>query len=134
MNLIRIVVAAVALSAAQVPSVLTAQDLQRGVRNYQDLMSGKKTFDRLTPQEKQEVIIIHGRISSRSSGGASAECRDATSQAESAASELADYARRLRNCAEARDFQDDCSTEFRRVRNAYSDYEDAVSTVASNCD
>ena len=111
-----------------------AQDIQRGLRNYQDIITGKKTFDQLSPQEKQEVIIIHRRIKSqKNEDDKSPECRDALDRAGSAASELADYALRLRNCAEAQDFTDDCETEFRRVRNAHSDYEDAVSAVSSYC-
>jgi hypothetical protein len=111
-----------------------AQDLQRGLRNYQEVVSGKKKLEQLTPQEKQEVLIIHRRIQAQRYGSSrSPECRDALSRAESAASDLSDYARRLRNCADAQDYTDDCSSEFRRVRSAHSDYEDAVSSVSSYC-
>lgn len=113
---------------------VAAQDLQRGLRNYQDIISGKKTLEQLSPQEKQEVIIIHRRIRTQRYGSdKSPECRDALSRAENAASDLADYSRRLHSCAESQDFTDDCSSEFRRVRNAHSDYEDAVSSVGSYC-
>lgn len=113
---------------------VVAQDLQRGLRNYQDIMSGKKKLEQLSPQEKQEVIIVHRRVQARRYGShKSPECRDALSRAEISASELVDYSRRLRNCAESQDFTDDCSTEFRRVRDAHSDYEDAVSSVSSYC-
>lgn len=110
-----------------------AQDLQRGLRNYQEIVSGKKKFEQLSPQEKNEVLIIFKRFKTRSDNGKSSDCRDAEERAESAASDLSDYARRLRNCAEAQDFNDDCSSEFRRVKNAYSDYEDAVSAFNSYC-
>lgn len=111
-----------------------AQDLQRGLRNYQDIISGKKKLEQLPPQERQEVIIIYRRIQAQRYGSdRSPQCKDALVRAESAASELADYARRLRNCADGQDYSDDCSSEFRRVRNAHSDYEDAVSSVSSNC-
>lgn len=116
-----------------VPPVF-AQDLQRGLRNYQEIMSGKKKLEQLSPQEQQEVIIIHRRVQAQRQGSnKSPACRDALTRAENAASDLADYARRLRNCAEAQDYTDDCSTEFRRARSAHSDYEDAVSFVNSNC-
>ncbi len=128
-----LLVALLTLALCPTPTIF-AQDLQRGLRNYQEVLSGKRKLEQLSPQEQQEVLIVHRRVQARKSQSeGSSECRDATARAESAASELADYARRLRNCAEAQDYSDDCSSEFRQVRNAHSDYEDAVSSVGSNC-
>jgi hypothetical protein len=111
-----------------------AQDWQRGFKNYQEITQGKKKFEQLSPQERQEVLVIHRRIqAAQANSGASSDCRDARNRAESAASDLADYARRLRNCAEAQNFSDDCSSEFRRTRSAHSDYEDAISSVSNYC-
>jgi hypothetical protein len=112
---------------------LAAQDIQRGYKNYQDIINGRKKLEQLSRQEQQEVLLVNKRLQAISNGDKSAECRDAISRAESSASELANYARRLRNCAEAQDYSDDCSTEFRRTRNAQSDYESAVSSVGSYC-
>jgi hypothetical protein len=115
-------------------SRVSGQDLQRGLRNYQDVLAGRKKLEQLSPAERDEVLRVYGIIQSRSSAtGARSECRDAKARAESAASELGDYSRRLRNCAEAQDFSDDCDTEFRRVKDAHSDYESAVSDVTSYC-
>lgn len=115
-------------------SPVLSQDLQRGLKNYQEIMSGKKRLEQLSPQEQQEVIIIYQRLKARRYGNdKSSDCQDALSRAESSASELADYARRLRNCAEAQNYSDDCNSEFRRVKNSYSDYESAVSSVGSYC-
>ena len=112
----------------------TAQDLQRGLRNYQEIMAGRKKLDQLSPQEQQEVLIIFRRVrAAQNRSGKSSACRDAQERAESAASELADRARKLRNCAEAQDYSEDCSSEFRRVRSAHSDYESAVSSIQSEC-
>jgi hypothetical protein len=112
----------------------TAQDLQRGLRNYQEIMAGRKKLDQLSPQEQQEVLIIFRRVrAAQNRSGKSSACREAQERAESAASELADRARKLRNCAEAQDYSEDCSSEFRRVRSAHSDYESAVSSVQSEC-
>ena len=112
----------------------TAQDLQRGLRNYQEIITGRKKLDQLTPQEQQEVLIIFRRVkAAQNKTGKSSECRDAQEQAESAASELADRSKKFRNCAESQDYSEDCSSEFRRVRNAHSDYESAVSSVRSEC-
>lgn len=62
------------------------------------------------------------------------DCTDARDRATSAASDLSGYARRLERCADSGDFTDDCSTEFRRVKNTHSDYESAVSEVSIYCD
>lgn len=110
------------------------QDLQRGLKNYQAIMRGEKTLDQLSPQEKNEVILVYSRIKSRRSEDEdSPNCEDARSRARNAASELADYSRRLRNCAESEDFGNDCSSEFRKVKNYHSDYESAVSDISSYC-
>lgn len=112
----------------------TGQDNQRGFRNYQEIISGRKKLEQLSEQEKSEVFRVHRQITARSGGeGKSPQCEDARSKAKGAASELADYSRRLRSCAENEDFADDCSSEYRRVKNSYSDYESAVSEVGSNC-
>jgi predicted O-linked N-acetylglucosamine transferase (SPINDLY family) len=113
---------------------VSAQDLQRGFKNYQDILGGRKKIEQLSSQERSEVLQVHRILQAkRAEAGKSAECESALERARSAASELADYSRRLRNCAEAADFSDDCSTEFRRARNAHSDYESAVSSVNSYC-
>ena len=128
----RHIIAGLALLVSCIPSF--AQDLQRGLRNYQDIVSGKKKLEQFSSQEQQEVLIVFRKIrASQSKTGKSDECRESTHRAESAASELADRARKLRNCAEAQDYSDDCDTEFRRVRNAHSDYESAVSSVRNEC-
>jgi hypothetical protein len=111
------------------------QDLQRGLKNYQAIIRGEKTLSQLSPQEQKEVILVYSRIKPRQSEyEESSNCEYARARARSAASELSDYARRLRNCAESADFGNDCSTEFRRVKNSHSDYESAVSEISSYCE
>lgn len=115
-----------------------AQDLQRGLRNYQDILAGRKTMQQLSRPELEEVIRVHRIVQSNQAGGRgdgakSLRCQNARTDAQSKASDLADYARKLRNCAEAGDLSDDCETEFRRTKNAFQDYESAVSTVGSEC-
>ena len=66
--------------------------------------------------------------------GNDSDCEDARTTAESAASDLASYSKRLQRCAENGDYSDDCSSEFRRVRSSHSDYESAVSEVLSYCE
>jgi hypothetical protein len=106
---------------------------KRGMQNYQAVTTGQKKLSELSAAEQREVVAIARLVSAQDSSGDSEECADARRRAERAASELADYARRLRTCAESNDFTNDCSTEFRRVRSAQDDYESAVSSVSSDC-
>ena len=110
-----------------------SQDLQRGLRNYRDIVSGKKKLEQLSPQERREVLLVARRMRSANRTGKSRECRDALARAEEAGSELASSARRLANCAESEDYEDDCSSEFSSARSDHDDYEDAVSDVQSHC-
>jgi hypothetical protein len=82
------------------------------------------------------VAVLALAVSSSASAqyGYSSDCEDARNDAESAASDLAGYARRLQQCAENEDFSDDCYTEFRRVKSAYDSYESTVSEVSSDCE
>lgn len=112
----------------------TGQDIQRGLKNYQDISGGRKKLEQLSQQERDEVLLVHRYMQAqRANQSGTPACREARSRATNAASELADYSRRLRSCAETADFADDCSSEFSRVKNAHSDYESAVSDVGSNC-
>ena len=115
--------------------IAKAQDPQRGLRNYQDILAGRKKLEQLTAQERDEVFQIHARVkAAQSRSGKSPSCQDAMARVESIADELADKSKRLRNCAESKNFSDDCSSEFRRVRSAQGDYESAVSTYKSECE
>jgi hypothetical protein len=116
-----------------IPSFAQESDYQRGLRNYRAVVAGQKKLEDLSELEKGEVLAIARIYRARNSDDGSEECSDARQRAESTASELADYARRLRNCAESNKLSDDCSIEFRRVRNAHSEYESAVSNVSSYC-
>ena len=49
-------------------------DLQRGIRNYQEIMAGRKKVEQLSREELQEVLAVHkaqGRQRGKSSGGSS---------------------------------------------------------------
>ena len=97
-------------------------------------MRGEKKLENLSPEERRQVIIMHRLLSSSSDEGGSEECREAKESARSAADELAYYAKRLKDCAENYDLSYDCYTEYRRTKNAFDDYESAVSEVSSECD
>jgi len=110
-----------------------AQDLQRGYRNYQEILRGTKKLEQLSPEEQHEVIMVFRIVKSQKSDDDSSDCRDAKERAERAADDLATSATLLRSCAENKDFSNDCSSKFRRVRSAHSDYDSAVSRVRSYC-
>jgi hypothetical protein len=59
------------------------------------------------------------------------ECSDAADAYNSATSEISGYLRRYVGCVENSQGADDCSSEFRRLRNAQSDFESAVSQYQS---
>ncbi|KAA3502575.1 hypothetical protein DXM27_06175 [Rhizobium rhizogenes] len=64
----------------------------------------------------------------RFAGSAAANgCSDAVDAYNSATSEISGYLRRYVGCVENSQGADDCSSEFRRLRNAQSDFETAVS-------
>jgi hypothetical protein len=64
---------------------------------------------------------------------ATADCSDATSTYNSAISDVSDAIRRYTRCLSSSNGHDDCSSEFRRLKNAQSDVESAVSNYESEC-
>jgi hypothetical protein len=61
------------------------------------------------------------------------ECADAVSQYNSAADGISTTLRRYASCVVSSKGHDDCSTEFRRLKSAQSDFESAVSEYESEC-
>ena len=61
------------------------------------------------------------------------DCSDATNTYNSAISEVSDTLRRYTRCLSSSNGHDDCSSEFRRLKNAQSDFESAVSKYQSEC-
>jgi len=111
----------------------TYADSNEAFRLYQQVISGQKNLEQLTPEQQRQVIMIHGIMSRSSCEGCSDECRDARDQAESYRSDLESYTKRLYRCVEGNDLTEDCYSEFRRVKSAHSDFESAVSNVSSYC-
>lgn len=62
-----------------------------------------------------------------------ADCSDATASYNSAVDDISTYLKRYVQCVSSSDGNDDCSTEFRRLKNAQSDFESAVSDHQSYC-
>ena len=102
---------------------------------YFKVKQGLISFQSLTPAQQKNVIELDMLLSDTSTQtGDSSECREAREDADSSSDELAHYARRLMNCALSKDFDDDCSTEFRRAKNAFYEYESDSSDFDSYCD
>jgi hypothetical protein len=68
-----------------------------------------------------------------SSGRAYADCNLAVSSYNSAVSDIEMRLRRYTQCLANSQGTDDCSSEFRRLRSAQSDFESAVSDYQLNC-
>ena len=62
------------------------------------------------------------------------DCDSAIESYNSSISDISSYLKRYTRCLSSSDGQDDCSSEFRRLRNAHRDFESAVSDVQSYCD
>ena len=67
------------------------------------------------------------------SAGAS-DCSDSIDSYNSAIGEVASTLRRYQSCVSNSEGKDDCSSEFRRLRNAHDGFESAVSGIRSNCE
>jgi hypothetical protein len=67
------------------------------------------------------------------SSAAAADCHDATNAYNSAISDVSDALRRYSRCLSNSNGHDDCSSEFRRLKNAQSEFESAVSEYESEC-
>jgi hypothetical protein len=115
-------------------SAIYSSDQNEAYHLYQQVMSGKKKLNSLSPEQQRQVIAIHTTLSRSRCDGCSDECREAKEQAESYRSDLESYTKRLYQCLEGNDLTDDCYSEFRRVKSAHSDFESAVSDVNSYCD
>lgn len=85
----------------------------------------------------KKCIAVIGLLSCFAGPSALADadgCRDAVSSYNSSLSEIDSYVRRYSRCVSGSQGRDDCSSEFRRLRNAQSDFESAVSAFTSECD
>jgi hypothetical protein len=100
---------------------------------YQQVVEGRRDFNSLNQQEKSCVLMISQAMSRSSAPKNTSECEDAWDTANSAADDVATYAKRLIRCVEGGDHSDDCYSEARRVRSSHSDYESAVSDVQYEC-
>lgn len=61
------------------------------------------------------------------------ECDDAVSRYNAALGDVSTYLRRYTSCLSYSQGKDDCSTEFRRLKNSQDDIESTVSDIGSYC-
>jgi hypothetical protein len=62
------------------------------------------------------------------------ECQDAISEYNSAISDISAALRHYTSCVSDSKGHDDCSSEFRRLKSAQDDFENAVSKYGMECD
>jgi len=61
-------------------------------------------------------------------------CNEAVDAYNNTVNGIADHLKRYSRCVGGSEGRDDCSTEFRRLRNSQSSFESAVSNFQSECD
>lgn len=62
------------------------------------------------------------------------ECQSAIDSYNSAIGDISTYIKRYADCVSGSQAQDDCSSEFRRLKNAQFDLEMAVSSYGTECE
>lgn len=102
-------------------------------RLYQEITTGQKKFEHLSPEQQHQVMIIQRLMNRSKCDGCTDDCRDAKERAENIRSSLDGYSKQLYRFVESNDLTDDCSTEFRRVKSSQSDFESATSDVRNYC-
>lgn len=112
-------------------SQATAQqpDYQHAAQLYQSVATGQRSMESLTPQERQQVLLIARAIRSSCSSN-SHKCQAVCN----AANELESSSRDLAQCASQHDYNDSCDRQFSDVRDAHDELETAVSDADGDCD
>lgn len=94
-----------------------------------DVLSGKRQIQSLTPVERRELSIL-APVKTRTCRSNSHKCHAVCEAANAFQSAIDD----LGLCVERRDYSDDCGTQFRDVSDAHDTYEDAVSDAEDDCE
>jgi hypothetical protein len=83
-----------------------------------------------------QKILIAATVAVSLSGPATAssECTYAVDSYNSAVDDISYGLKRYAQCVEASQGSDDCSSEFRRLKNAQDDFETAVSNYQIDCE
>lgn len=77
------------------------------------------------------VLVTALLAGADTSSAADAECADYISHYQSVSSDLGDRFKRYAKCLASSGGRDDCDTEFRRLKNAQSDFSESVEHLRS---
>lgn len=111
-----------------------AEDNSQDLQGYQPTQYRFETFETIAQYRDQyRDERYQDEDYDRRDNDRGGSCHGRRQHASAAGSRLAEQARRLRICAESKDLRDDCSSEYRRVTKAHSDYDEAISLVRKEC-
>lgn len=79
------------------------------------------------------AILVLGLVALEPRPASASGCQGAISDYNSAISEISSTMQRYTRCLNASGGRDDCSSEFRRLRSAQSDFESAVISYGASC-
>ncbi len=83
---------------------------------------------------RRGLIALVLIASSLSNPALASDCSDARERYNQAVDDVSYALRRYTSCLSSSNGTDDCSTEFRRLKNAQDDLESAVSEIGSYCE
>lgn len=119
----------IAASAPQPALAQNASNTQQALALYQQVVSGARKIDSLSPDERAQVLLV-ARVMRSSCSSNSHKCQsacEATNQLDSAARDLA-------QCASRHDYSESCDAQFNEVRDAHDDLENAVAATDGDCE
>lgn len=83
---------------------------------------------------RRRLIALVLIASSLSTQALASDCADARERYNQAVDDVSYALRRYASCISSSDGTDDCSMEFRRLKNAHDDLESAVGEIGSYCE
>lgn len=119
----------VALLWSWQPATAQVDNTQRAMELYQQVVTGQRNLDSLSPTDRTQVLMVARAMRSSCSSN-SHKCEalcEATNQLESTSRDLV-------RCAAEHDYTDSCDKQFRDVRDAHDELENAVSEASGDCD
>jgi hypothetical protein len=87
----------------------------------------------ITGEKDLKRYLLAGVVAAFLASTAYADCRSASSNYNSALDDVATTLKRYTRCVADSKGQDDCSSEFRRLKSAQNDFESAVASLRYEC-
>ena len=110
-------------------------DADKAFGLYNEVITGKRKFESLTEPEKRQVQRVYeALVAGQVINGSEEGCKNARDDAKSAANGFEYDDRKFTNCAKSKDLDNNCKREFKRAKDAFEEYNSAVSNVNSKCD